>query len=405
MQSAAPIRAKERFVVLDALRGFALLGICLANYPEFSLYSFLNAQERADMGSASVDYIIRYLECVFVDGKFYTLFSVLFGIGFAIILENAAKRGADGIRIFYRRMAILLVIGLCHLMLLWSGDILALYAILGMTLPLFRKLSNRMLIVTSGLLLCLPIAIDMVVELTEAQPAKFFYDRQWHCCGVFGINESNFAYWLQEHESYGDVLKFLVQGACERMTEFIDGNRYFKVLGLFLFGLYIGRNRLFAKLKEMEGTIKKIAVYCLAIGIPMSCIYAYSVMNDRPWGLAIHTCLYTLSVFPMGLAYISLFSLAFGKMNNCVFFKALSYPGRMALSNYIGQTVAGMLLFYGIGLGMGADIGLVYVVGIAIGVYAMEIAVSYWWLRRFRYGLLEWLWRMMTYGKYLEIRI
>ncbi|HCC53097.1 MAG TPA: hypothetical protein DEQ30_14510, partial [Porphyromonadaceae bacterium] len=112
---------KERYIILDFLRGIALLGICLANFPEFALYTFLPAEVTAAMPTAGVDKIVKYFQYVFIDGKFYTLFSLLFGIGFSIILSNAVKNNKSGLRIFYRRMIILLLIGLFHLLCLWAG--------------------------------------------------------------------------------------------------------------------------------------------------------------------------------------------------------------------------------------------------------------------------------------------
>ena len=143
--NGAPVEAKQRHVILDALRGFALLGICLANYPEFALYSFLQETPKALFPTAAIDYIVQWFLYIFIDGKFYTIFSLLFGIGFSIILENNRNRGANGTLIFYRRMFFLLLIGFAHLILIWSGDILMLYAIVGMTLPLFLKDCSRVL--------------------------------------------------------------------------------------------------------------------------------------------------------------------------------------------------------------------------------------------------------------------
>ncbi|MCD8031541.1 MAG: hypothetical protein LUF85_12160 [Bacteroides sp.] len=133
----------QRHLILDALRGMALLGICLANYPEFSLYTFLDSSVTAAMPTAPVDTVVKYLQYIFIDGKFYTLFSILFGIGFSLMLTNAREKGINGLRIFYRRMAVLLLIGLIHLVFLWAGDILILYAFVGFFLPLFRKLSDK----------------------------------------------------------------------------------------------------------------------------------------------------------------------------------------------------------------------------------------------------------------------
>ena len=132
---AGPIR--NRIKKLDALRGFALLGVCMANYKELTLYAFYDVGHTVNVEADRSDTIANFLLYLLVDGKFYTIFSVLFGIGFSIIIGNAMQRGANGMRIFYRRMLLLLGFGFAHLMLLWSGDILMLYAAMGMLLPFF----------------------------------------------------------------------------------------------------------------------------------------------------------------------------------------------------------------------------------------------------------------------------
>ena len=142
---------KIRYVVLDALRGFALLGIILANFPEFSLWTFAGPATHTPL-----DGVVRGLQFFFIDGKFYTLFSLLFGIGFGIQLENSGHSTTT----FYRRMATLFVIGFLHLMLLWSGDILMLYAAMGMLLPLFRRLPTRRLLAVAGSFLLLPLLAE-----------------------------------------------------------------------------------------------------------------------------------------------------------------------------------------------------------------------------------------------------
>ena len=124
IKDMAPVKASERHVILDALRGFALLGICFANFPEFSLYTFQKPETTEAMPTAEIGKVIRFLQYLFVDGKFYTIFSLLFGIGFSIIISNAAKKGTDGFRIFYRRMIVLAAIGFLHLMFIWSGEYL-----------------------------------------------------------------------------------------------------------------------------------------------------------------------------------------------------------------------------------------------------------------------------------------
>ena len=402
-ERVSPVRSSERYVILDILRGIALFGICLANFPEFSLYTFLNKDVVEAMPTAGVDHIVKYFQYIFVDGKFYSLFSILFGVGFTIIMSNMLKKSSNGMLIFYRRMVVLLLIGFLHLMFLWSGDILMLYALIGMVLPLFRNMSNKKLLTTSALLILFPIVIDTMRVVLDYNPSAPFIRTAQHFQSKYGINDDNFAIWLRDGQTYSDVLKFTVQGAFIRCQEFVDGNRIFKVLGLFLFGLYIGRNKLYADLDKNISLLKKVRFYGFLIGLPMSCFYAWSAMNDNPLGLTIRAMAYAFSVIPMCLAYISTICLWYSrrqKFLNLAFFAA---PGRMALTNYIGQSVFGMIIYYGIGFGLGASMGLAHVELVATAVFIIQILCSYVWLKHFQFGPLEWMWRILTYWKKLKI--
>ena len=398
----APVKSSERYIILDALRGFALLGICMANFPEFSLYTFLKAEAAAAFPSAGMDSITRYLLYVFVDGKFYTLFSLLFGIGFSIIISNAARKGANGFRIFYRRMFLLACIGFLHLMFIWSGDILMLYALLGMLLPLFRHASDRTLLVWAAALLLIPVGIDLACELCSVYPAQPVASLQQYYCARYGITSDNFAYWLRDAQDYQAVFQFLIQGALVRVQEFIDGNRYFKVMGLFLIGFYIGRREIYASLEERKEWLQGLCRYGLLIGLPLSLVYAWSCQNGHPWGLTVHSLLYLVSVYPTGFAYAAGISLLYLRWKKLRLWSWLAAPGRMALSSYIGQSVIGMFLFYGIGLGWGAGIGLLQTEGIVLGVYLFQMLFCLGWLKFFRFGPLEWIWRMLTYGRWFS---
>lgn len=403
INEAMPVKQSKRYAILDILRGLALLGIALANFPEFSLYSFLTHEAREAMPTAGIDRFVYYLEYTFIDGKFYTLFSLLFGIGFSIILRNAEQKGADGMRIFYRRMVILLFIGFLHLIFIWSGDILMLYAVLGMLLPLFRNLSDRKLLTCAVLLLVLPIAADTIVEFTGSNPAAPMVHMQQYYCNKFGITDSNFAYWLRDIKGYKDMFQFLIQGAFERMQEFIIGNRYFKVLGLFLVGFLFGRKRIYADLPSKRIWLKRIVFGGSILSLPLSLFYAYSAMNDKPWGTALHSVLYLISVYPLAFTYLAVICLCFLHQPENRIFKWFAASGQMALTNYIGQSVCGVLLFYGIGLGLGTELGLVHVVWIALCIYLLQMCFSRLWLRVFLFGPLEWIWRMLTYGKIFKI--
>ncbi len=403
MQTASPIEASKRHIILDALRGFALLGICMANFPEFSLYSFLPAEAATAMPTSIWDYITKYFLSIFIDGKFYTIFSLLFGIGFSIIISNVTKRGGNAYVIFYRRMFVLLIIGFLHLMYIWSGDILMLYALMGMILPLFIKVSDKVLLWTAGILLFLPVILDFALEAMGVSLSAPIVDWQWRECAKVGITEDNFAYWLRDAHSYREVFDFLIQGAIVRIQEFVDGHRWFKVLGLFMIGLYIGRHRLYADLENRKDMLRKVATWGLTIGLPLSCVYAWDSMSGHPFGNGSHSLIYFLSVYLTAFGYIGAIGLLYLKNKDAVCWKILAYPGRMALTNYIGQSLLGMLIYYGTGFGFGANTGLIYVELTVLCVFTFQICFSALWLRYFRFGPLEWIWRCLTYLRLFPI--
>ena len=193
-------------------------------------------------------------------------------------------------------------------------------------------------------------------------------------------------------------------GAVERMQEFVDGNRYFKVLGLFLIGFWLGRNRFFSRLDDFRKILKKIAILGLSAGLPLSAIYAWSAMSGKPFGFGTHSLFYFISVYLTSFGYIASFCLLYLRHKDGIQWKIFAFPGRMALTNYIGQSFLGVLIFYGIGLGIGAETGLVYGELIAIAVFIFEIAFSCGWLGVFRFGPLEWIWRCLTYLRFFSLR-
>ena len=354
MTSSRPTTAKERYVVIDALRGLALLGIALANFPEFALWTFLSADEQSAMSTAGVDRIVRFLQYMLVDGKFYTIFSLLFGVGFALILSR------HPVSLFVRRMAILTVIGVCHLMFIWSGDILLLYAIGGLLLPLCLRLNDKQLLMLAACLILIPVGLDALTEYAGFDFAGPFYNLWWTEASRQGITEENFATWLRDADSYPQMFAFLLQGACERIWEFVSGHRLPKVVGLFIIGYLIGKHQLYAKLDEYHSLLRRLCRYALSWGLPASALYAWSATEGHPWGLTIHSLLYTVSVLPLAFGYI-------------------------------------------VGFGLGCSMGLIYIELTALVVFVVQIVVSGWWLQWFNFGPLEWIWRMLTYGSYFKI--
>lgn len=345
------------------------------------------------MPTAGVDAVVRFLQYLFVDGKFYTIFSLLFGVGFSLILAR------HSVSLFLRRMLILVAIGFCHLMFIWSGDILLLYAVGGMFLPLFIQLREKALIYVASIFILLPVGLDALTEFAGIDFAAPFYNAWWTSAAEQGINEQNFASWLRDADSYPQMFAFLIQGAHERLWEFVAGHRLSKVVGLFILGYLIGKNQLYAKLQELP--LKKYLIRAIIVGLPTSVLYAWSATNDHPWGLTAHSILYTVSVIPLAFAYILGVCLL---MVNGQKVDGIAPAGRMALTCYISQSLLGILLFYGIGLGLGTSFGLVTVEATALLVFALQVLLCRWWLHSFRFGPLEWLWRVLTYGKYFQIK-
>lgn len=291
--NVGPTIVRQRHLILDLLRGLALMGIALANFPEFALWTFLSNEQQAAMPTASVDRIVRFIQYLLVDGKFYTIFSLLFGIGFSLILAR------HGRRLFFRRMLILVVIGFLHLMFIWSGDILLLYAVGGLLLILFINVTDRRLVVIAVSLILIPVGVDALTEFGGVDFAGPFYEAWWHSAAEQGITEENFASWLRDADSYGEMLSFLIQGAHERLWEFVEGHRLPKVLGLFIMGYLIGKYRLYARLEELP--MKRYFLLSLAVGLPMSLLYAWSAVQHHPFGLTAHSLLYAVSVIPLAL--------------------------------------------------------------------------------------------------------
>mgnify|MGYP002623182531 CR=1 FL=1 len=392
-----PITEKQRYLILDALRGFALLGIALANFPEFSLWTFLSPVEQMEMATGGIDQVVNFFRYMLVDGKFYTIFSLLFGVGFSLFLQR------HSLSRFLRRMVILAAIGLCHLLFIWSGDILLLYAVGGMLLTLFIRLSDRILLLVAGVLILLPVVLDALTEFGGLDLARPFYEAWWNQAGAQGITESNFATWLRDADTYPKMFAFLVQGAYERMWEFVSGHRLPRVVGLFILGYLIGKHRFYVRLSELP--MAKWLDFCIFYAIPTSMLYAWSAVNGNPWGLTVHSLLYTLSVIPAAFTYILGFCVAYQHTpSSYKFFPMMAFTGRMALSNYIGQSLIGILLFYGLGLGLGTSFGMVSIALTAIAVFVLQTFLSSLWLRSFQFGPLEWLWRLLTYGHYFPIR-
>jgi len=356
------------------------------------------------MATAAVDRWLAYFHFAFISGKFYSLFSLLFGIGFSIFLLKGKNSNVNPLPVFYRRLFILLLIGLGHALLLWDGDILVLYALLGMLLPLFRNCSDKTLLWLWVILILSPLLFDTIKVLTEGKfdPSAPLRAKAMAVDREISINEQDLHQWLIVNNEYGDLLKWNQSGFFWRWEMLVGSNRLPKVFGMFLLGLYVGRTLIYAKLENNIALFRRVRKWCFIIGLPASVAYAWFEMNGRRLpsaGGLLLTLSYAISIVPMCLAYTTSLCLLWMKPAWKKRLVRIAPAGRMALTNYLVQSIIGILLFYGIGLGQGAKLGPTFFMPIAIGVYGLQLVYSSLWLKRFRFGPMEWLWRRLTYGK------
>ncbi|MEO5612892.1 MAG: DUF418 domain-containing protein [Sphingomicrobium sp.] len=382
--------ADERIRLIDALRGFALLGIFLANILVFSGWEFLTEAGRAAIADASaVEWQHRFHKFV-VDGKFYTLFSLLFGAGFALQLHRLTKRGADGPHIYRRRVLILLAIGLVHQWLIWDGDILVLYALMGLILPLFYRLSDRALLAWSALLIfAVPIAGVVLVKTMGWPPDAGLMALSERIAVALGaVNPVDGVTWLRR-EDFTGWFAWVASGPIFSWGLKLMSWRIFKVLGIMILGIWVGRRLATGALLGDRGFLWRVFAVGLLIGVPANIAYTFGDQWQAAWPSLIGTV-------PLALAYAAGFALAWPFAQRWL--GVFSYPGRMALTNYLMQSIVCIFVFYGIGLGQVGYWHPAEIYGFAVAFYVGQLLFSRWWLERYAQGPMEALWRRWTYG-------
>lgn len=385
----APTAGQERYEFLDVLRGVALAGIVLANMISLSLYLYLSEPERAGLGTASTDRRFDFLELVLIESKFYTIFSVLFGVGFSILVTRAEAKGMMFRRFFLRRALFLYVIGLAHGALFWHNDILQFYAICGVLLLPFVRARNRTILAAAAVALILPLLFNMWDVLppgTFLEPRQRFFDR-------FGFTpETRVAIW-----SEGNLRDIVLLNASSWFDQFdyvMTSGMMLKIYGCFLLGFYVGRNEFYKRFSPFTPQLKRVAVLGAAIGLPLNVLYAQTFDSET----LLHAAVSTVAILPLSASYGCVLALLWTGPSGTLLANTFAPVGRMALTNYVGQSAICMLIFRGVGLGLGGTIGPTLYLPIGIAIYAVQLAASRVWLGRFQYGPLEWLWRMLTYG-------
>ncbi|MEO7658459.1 MAG: DUF418 domain-containing protein [Pyrinomonadaceae bacterium] len=401
MISNSPTLSSERIEILDVLRGIAIFGILIGNMQWFSGYGFM--PPAFEMQTARIDQITHFLVHFFVEGKFYSVFSFLFGFGFAM---QIAKAGDANAAVFKRRLFWLLIIGLLHAYLLWSGDILSIYALMGFVLVLFRNKSDRSLLKWSAALMVIPILtyILLYVLFVSFAPTNV----------ATMVEESQAGFWndmiqkLPQSNYLEIVTDFNLKMIVGRYAGLIFEMRLPKILAMFLLGFYAHRRGFFQNLSGHRELIRRVLIYGLVLGLVGNIIFSAvagseAVLPPTAMGI-IGVITYGFGVPAMALFYIAAAATLWQRDAGRRFLGIFAPVGRMALTNYLLQTVICVLIFYGYGFGMFGSVRKSQTIAIATAIFLFQIVFSYFWLRQFQFGPMEWIWRQLTYKKSLPLK-
>ncbi len=397
-------KAINRIYYLDALRGIAVFFIFTANITYLSGYFFLGNKKAFSWANSEFDDLFQVILQTLTDGKFYTIFSLLFGIGLTIQYENLKKRGLPFKPFFRRRMFWLLFIGGLHLCLIWMGDILTLYAVLGFLLLNFVETKNKKLLQWAVFLILLPILNTIIIHFLNLDYTLYFFKANETLCNYFQIPTSKFRNIkitdLQSEFENQNLITFFttnISNTFIRIGFILAEGRPFKVLGIFLIGIWSGRQIIHHDLLNNTALLKKIAFYGIVFGLSFSILRTFlEITSDRSnyYDLYI-TIAYAFGTVPLGLGYAA--SLAILYHNRSTIFKWFEPVGKMALTNYIMQSTLSIVIFYGIGFGFAGKFGFTFLILYCIIFFAFQIIISSLWLRKFKMGPLEWVWRKLTY--------
>jgi uncharacterized protein len=416
LAEARPVDGTERLVLLDALRGFALCGVFVSNvYMFLSGRAFLTrAQLDAAVASASVLDLVTMRAVLFlVFGKFITIFSFLFGLGFAVQMGRAEQRGASIVPLYARRLAVLLTIGLTHLFLIWYGDVLSTYAVIGFGLLLFRKRTDKTVLLWAAfLILLVPLAGMLYLRLP-----MLFGSAEATAAAAKAAREHSEAIRSQTLEAFksGSYFDVVRASASYYFGDFIKpmATVVLSLLGRFLLGLVAGRRGLFHDVAGHRPLFRKVLVWGLVAGVigngaglVVQHLFIKKVLtpDSLPWLPLVMSVVRQCGEVGLAAFYVTGFSLLFQRPTWQRMLGVLSPVGRMALTNYLCQSILSVLFFYGYGLGFIGRFGPAALVAIPMGIFILQIGFSHLWLSRFRFGPAEWVWRSLTYGKAQPMR-
>jgi uncharacterized protein len=384
-----PVGGVERIDAIDITRGIALFGVLMMNLLIVFRVPLLEASVKFHTHPGGLNHFVDWFFELLVAGKAFTTFSLLFGVGLAMQAERAERRGRRALAFLARRLLVLLGLGLFHMLAIWNGDILTLYAVAGLLALPFVRRSPR-----TTLIAALIIAALLSLPIGHARPPR--PDDEM----AQSIADARRIY---GHGSFAEIAVFRVREVVHLMSRIYLG-LVPRTLAVFLIGIFAFRRGIFQRPAEHRTLLQVTAAAGLAVGGASSVVQALdgaSVISlgrfMRPIG--------SLTMVPFTLGYVACLLLLLERLTLRRWLAWFAPAGRMALTNYLTQSVVLGFVFYSYGLGLFGQLGSAAAAPIGFALYAAQIALSAFWLRRYRFGPAEWLWRSLTYGARQPMRL
>ncbi len=377
-----PATLAERYKTLDVLRGGALFGVLLVNLVTLFRVSLFAHILTFHTHPGRANHLVDVLVAELLEFKAFSLFSFLFGVGVAIQAERAGARGVNVSPFLVRRFLVLLVLGLGHLVLIWNGDILVLYAVCGLLLVPFLRLPSRALLVLGAAAIVLPHVVPLGIPWPSGEALRA------HVAPATRIYSQG---------GFLEILAFRWYETRYFMTPLVWGVLP-KTVGLMSWGVAAWRSGVLREPERHRGLLRAIFWGAGAIGGTLTAIQVLSRSSGQPSGVPSLVLELGTSV-PLAFAYAAGLLLWFHTARAAAW-PAFAAAGRMALTNYLLQSVILGFLFYGYGFGLFGRLGSAPAALIGMALYSAQLAWSRWWLQRFRFGPFEWLWRSLTYRRW-----
>ena len=397
-----PVAPASRIVEVDIVRGFALFGVLLVNMYGFGADSIA--------WNFPTDKLAFAIMRVFFESKSWTLFSMLFGFGFAVQLQRAHARGFRILPIYLRRLAVLFALGAAHA-LLYDGDILMLYAELGLGLIMVRRLPTRtLLLLAVGLMLVFPLArlvstqdrLSGSEEIRSVGEARARLERaqRTHVYATGSL-----------YEVAADNASAIPANPLEDVNSPESG---LAVFAMFLLGFSVGRSGVLRDIPGHAAPIARVRAWGLGFGLSamaaervLAATAGYAVFRSQRAGPGVQFAgdlLFAFGIAALALGYAATLILAAQTPRGRAILAPLAGVGRLALTVYLTQTLMFTTLFYGYGCGQAFRLGPAAVTAWAVMIFAVQVVACQWWSKRFRFGPMEWLWRSLTYLKWQSLR-